>query len=243
MNMLANLATDSSIAPEVDSLGSGYKVLESGIYKGTVVLAHVGTADSGAMSLNITLKLEDETEVNQTFWMTSGTAKGGKNYYEKDGKKNYLPGFISANSLAQLTLGKEISQADLEDKVVNMWNNESKAKVPTKVKMLVDLLNKDIAFGIIKQTVDKNAKDDTGKYVATGETREENEIDKFFRAEDMMTMAEILAKSEEAAFAGIWAAKWAGVVKNKAKGAAAGGSVAGAPKAAAAAKPKTSLFS
>ena len=246
MNMLANFATDSTIADETDNVG-GQRLLDSNLYNGTIALAYLGQSDSGATSLSVVLQMDDKTEVNQTFWMSSGTAKGGKHYYEKDGQKYYLPGFLMANSLCQLSVGKEISQMDVEDKVINLWNSTAKAKVPTKVKMLTDLLGKEISFGIIKQTVDKNVKNDAGVYVASGETREENEIDKFFRASDKFTVAEIRASAEEAAFAAVWAAKWAGVVRNKAKGAAAAGggagSVAGAPKAAAAAKPKTSLFS
>ena len=244
MNMLAKLTVEDDIKEEVDSLGSGFVLLNSGLYEGIVKLAFISTADSEALALNVTIQREDETEVTQQFWMTSGKAKGCKNYYEKDGVKNYLPGFLLANSLCQLTTGKGISELETEVRVVNLWNKDAKAKIPTKVNMVVDVLNKPIVFGIIKQTVDKNAKNDAGMYVATGETREENEIDKFFRAEDRMTVAEIKAKADVAVFADTWATKWTGVVKNKVKGAAAGAGKPGAPAGTGGApKPKTSLFS
>jgi hypothetical protein len=59
------------------------------------------TADSGAMALNIRAKTEDGKEIRQQLRMTSGTAKGCKNYYEdKNGEKKYLPGFLMANALS-----------------------------------------------------------------------------------------------------------------------------------------------
>lgn len=244
MNMLANLTTDDTIANEKDSVGGG-GVLESGIYGCKIAMAYLSKAASGALGLVLTLKTEGGKDFRQTLWMTSGTAKGCKNYYEKDGEKNYLPGFLHANSLALLTVGKEISQLETETKVVNVYSAEAKAEVPTKVEALMDLIGKDIIAGVIKQTVDKTKKNEvTGVYEATGDTRDENDIDKLFRAADRMTTAEIRAQAETATFIDTWSAKWTGVTKNKVKGATG---TAGAPKAAAGApaaakKPTTSLF-
>lgn len=242
MSLLSTLSTDATVTEEKDSVGSGGP-LDSGLYKCSVALAYVTKAASGALGLVLSLKTEANREIRQTLWMTSGTAKGGKNYYEKDGEKFYLPGFNHANSLSLLTCGKEISELDTETKVVNVYSAEAKSEVPTKVEMLMDLLGKEIIVGVIRQTVDKTKKNDAGVYEATGETRDENEIDKLFRAKDRMTTAEIRAQAESATFIDTWDAKFTGTVKNKAKGASG---TAGAPKAAgapaAAKKPTTSLF-
>lgn len=242
MSLLATLSTDSSVTEEKDSVGSGGP-LDSGLYKSTIALAYVTKSAGGAMGLVLNMKTEANREIRQTLWMTSGTAKGCKNYYEKDGEKFYLPGFNHANSLALLTCGKEISELETETKVVNVYSAEAKSEVPTKVEMLMDLLGKEIIVGVIRQTVDKTKKNEAGVYEATGETRDENEIDKLFRAKDRMTTAEIRAQAENAGFIDTWDAKFTGTVKNKAKGAAG---TAGAPKAAgapaAAKKPTTSLF-
>lgn len=247
MSLLNSLTTDASIKNETDSVG-GSGPVESGLYPLTVALAYVKKSEGGAMGLFLHFKTEDDKEIRQTLWMTSGTLKGCKNYYEKDGQKNYLPGFLHANSLALLTLGKEVSTLTTEEKVVKLYDSNAKAEVPTKVDMIMDLLNQPIIAGIIKQTVDKTAKvEGTNDYVATGETREENEIDKFFRAKDKMTTAEIRAEAAEPEFYIAWDKKWTGKVKNKAKGAVVGqAGTAGAPKAGAAAggtaKPGKSLF-
>lgn len=245
MSMLATLTTDSNISDEKDSVG-GNGPLESGLHLLTIATAYINKASSGALGLVLSFKTEDSKEVRQTLWMTSGTAKGGHNYYtDKNGEKQYLPGFNHANSLALLTTGKEISALDTETKVINVYSADAKAEVPTKVEMVMDLLNKEILVGLIKQTVDKTKKNDAGVYEATGETRDENEIDKLFRAKDRMTTAEIRAQATEAVFADTWATKWTGKTKDRSKGAAAG--LAGVPKLggapAASKKPTTSLFS
>lgn len=240
MSLLKNLTSDDTIANEKDSVGGG-GVLDSGLYTSTVTLAYLTKSAGGAVGLVLNAKTDQGRDIRQTIYMTSGDAKGNKNYYEKDGQKSYLPGFIAANALALLSTGKEISELDTEMKVVKVYNYEAKAEVPTKVEVIVDLIGKEIVIGLIKQTVDKTQKSDAGVYVPTGETRDENEIDKFFRASDKMTTAEIRAAANEPTFYNTWAAKWQGQVRNKAKGASG---TAGAPKAGAAGskKPTASLF-
>ena len=245
MSLLSGLATSNDIAAEKDSIGGGI-VLDSNLYNFTVKLAYLQKAASDALSLVVHLTTEDNKEVRQQFWMTSGKEKGCKNYYvDKKGDKQYLPGFNMANSLCLLTVGKEISQMNPETKVVNVYSKEASAEVPTNVEMLTELLGKQVLGGLIKQVVDKTAKDAAGNYQPTGETREENELDKLFRERDGKTTAEILAQAPEAVFIETWKKKWVGQVKDKSTKTAG---TAGAPKAAGAAatgtaKPQNSLFS
>lgn len=266
MNLLASLSTDTSIAAAKDSLGGGSFVLETDIYKFKVVSAYITVAQSEAMALELRLKTEDDKELRQTLWIKSGKDKGGQNFYTaKDGSKQYLPGFDLANSLALLTTGLELNKLTTEQKVVKIYNYDAKADVPTPVPMVMDLLDKEIYGAVFKQVVDKQKKGDDGKYHSTGETREENELDKFFRLTDKVTVAEGLANMArkqrgEEPVAGVffdqWKEKWAGKTRDKTskdnKGKAglpgAGGSMFGAAKAAAAGganaggKPTGSLF-
>lgn len=230
MSILKNLKTDASITAEKDSVGGGSRILESGLYMATVTMAYIVTAGSGAIGLALALKT-NAGEVKETVYMTSGTAKGGKNYYEKDGEKFYLPGFLLANSLSLLTVGKEIGDLEPEQKVVNVWNSDAKAEIPTKVDMLTDLLGQEIYMGVLKQLVDKTKKDDAGVYQPTGETQERNAIDKFFRARDKMTVAEIRGQAEKATFAETWTEKHTGNVQDKTSKAKPNGKP-GAPRAA-----------
>lgn len=236
MSILSNLSTDKSIKGESDSLGGG-GLWESGAYPITIKVAYLSTASSGALALNIVGAM-GEREIKQQFWMTSGDEKGKKNYYEKNGEKHYLPGFIAANSLALLTVGKEIGELELEKKVIKVYDFDAKQEVPTEVQAFVDLHGQEVFAGVLKQTVDKNTKGDDGKYYASGETRDENEIVKFFRADDGLTVPEIEAGVTEAKFKADWEKKFTGTVRNKAKG-AKDSVKAGAPSAQ---KPTKSLF-
>ena len=227
MSLLKTLASDDSIANERDSVGGG-GAIDSGLYDCTIKLAYISKSKGGALGLVTHLQTSEGREVRETLWMTSGTAKGGKNYYERDGQKHYLPGYLMANSLALLAAGKEISELDTEEKVVKVYNRDARAEVPTKVDVLTDLLGKPILAGILKEEVDKTADDGSGNYAPTGETRTQNTFDKFFRASDKKTTAEIRAQADEADFYKVWKEKWKGETKNSVKGAAAGGT-AGAP--------------
>lgn len=244
MSLLKNLTSDDTIANERDSVG-GFSVLESDLYPAKIELAYLAPSEGGALSLVIHAKTDQGQDIRSTQWMTSGTAKGGKNFYiDKNGDKQYLPGFIMANALALLTTGKEISELDTETKVINKYSKDAGAEVPTKVEMVVDLIGQEINVGLIKQIVDKTAKGDDGIYHPTGETREENEIDKLFRASDNKTTAEIRGQAAEAKFFETWVGKWKGKLRDKSTKDAKGN--AGAPKRAAApggsAKPTASLF-
>jgi hypothetical protein len=244
--MFSELATDDSIKPEIDTVGGGNGPLDSGLYKAKVTMAYVNKSRGGAKTLNLIMKTEDDREVRQLIYMSSGDDKGNSTFYvTKEGEKKYLPGYLLASNLIQLSLNKEISQIATEEKVIKLYSYDAKAEVPTKVDAVTDLIGAEIIVGLIRQTVDKNVKNDAGEYVATGETRDENEIDKFFRASDRLTTAEIRAQVTEAAFADTWEAKWAGKVRNKSKGAAAAGTAGapGKPVAAGAKKPAASLFS
>lgn len=217
MGLLTKLAPDANVAvaDERDSVGSG-GVLETGLYNTTVNLAYLMKSTGGAVGLVLHLKTDTQREIRQTLWVASGDAKGNKTYFEqKDGTKSYLPGYNHANSLALLTVGKELSQLETETRVVNVWDTNVKAETPQKVECPVELIGQEIIVGLIKQTVDKNVKTDAGTYVPSGEFRDENEIDKFFRSKDRMTTAEIKAEATEPTFIKTWADKWNGTTRDK----------------------------
>lgn len=227
--MFDNLKTDSTIQEETDYLG-GYSPLDSDLYGLEIKAAYLTIAASEAMCLNVQFVTGTKQVLRSSFWMTSGKSKGCKNYFtDKDGKKQYLPGFNQANSLCLLTVGKEIGALKTEDKLLPLYDYKSKKEEPTKVKMYTDLVGKTIGGGVIKQLVDKTEKDpDSGEYKPTGDSRTENEVDKFFRHRDGLTVPEIKARLTEPAFRDKWLAKWKGVVRDKTTDVS--GAVAGAPK-------------
>ncbi|GEK52341.1 hypothetical protein [Vreelandella venusta] len=232
MSLLAGLTTnDSTIQAETDSVGGG-GVVDSGIYHSNITMAFLTKSKGGALALNIHYKTAEGREGREQLWITSGDAKGNKNFYEDaQGNKKFLPGFNIANSLCLLTVGKQISEMVPEQKVVNVYSPEAGKEVPTQVDVLVELINQETYLAIQKQTVDKNVKADNGTYVPTGETREINVIDKVFRLRDKMTFAEISAQATEPHFFTTWESKFAGQVIDRTNKKA--GATAGAPQRAA----------
>jgi hypothetical protein len=245
MSALDMLRTHADVENEVDSVGSG-GLVDSGIYNSIVEMAYFSKATSGAMALNVWLKTEEGRIIRNTMYVTSGDAKGNKNYYEtKDGEKRYLPGMNLANSLAILTVGQEIADLTPEQKIVPIYDFEEKKDINQEVPVLTALLGKPIKAGVLKQTVSKRVKQADGTYAATAETREENEIDKFFRASDNMTVTEARANATEASFINTWSDKWTGVTRDKTDkdAPAPGGSQPGAfGTSGAAPTPTESLF-
>jgi hypothetical protein len=237
--MFDNLTMSNDIQDEKDILGGG-GILESGMYDFTVEMAYASQSTHGAKAVNLSLKSDAGQFLRATIYVTNKT---GQNFYEKNGQKNYLPGFLLATNLCLLTVKKELHQVAWEDKVIPIYDFDQKKELPTKAKVAVELIGQRISAGVIKEIVDKNAKQTDGSYLPTGETREQNEIDKFFRIGDGMTVAEIRAKAGQAEFKEAWTAKNTGVTKNKAKGASSGGTrTPGKPAASAAAAPTKTLF-
>ena len=229
--MFDNLKTDTSIQEETNS--TGYSVFESDIYDATIKLAYIAYSKGKAMSLNLVADI-DGREFRQQLWMTSGEAKGCNNFYiDKAGKKHYLPGFNMANALCLLTVGKEVGDVAeaSENKTISIYNYELKKEVPTEVPVLTQLIGQEVSLGIIKEIVDKNVRNDSGDYVPSGETREQNEISKVFRKSDGMTVVEIKAKAETATFKQQWLDKNKDKTVNKAKGTAAGATPSGSASA------------
>jgi hypothetical protein len=242
---LAEFATDDSIQPEKDMIG-GNGPVDSDLYGSTITMAYRSLSKGGAHALNLHLAAEDGREIRQVIYFTSGTAKGGKHFTEKNGVKNYLPGFNLVNSLCLLSIGEEFAKVNTEKKLVPIYNFDERKEIPTEVEVLTPLLGQDIIAGIVKQVVDKNsniaAEGEKPNWQPTGDTKEENEIDKFFRARDKMTTAEILGGAEEAGFYTKWGEKNIGVTKMRAKGATNAPAANSAFGGAAAAKPAKSIF-
>ncbi len=237
--MFENLQRDTNIADETDFLGGGGP-LETDVYSFVIDMAYIDKSSGGAMSLNLQLKSAQGQSLKQTIYVTSGNAKGNRNYYmvkkngQETGEKRYLPGFNTGNAICLLSIGKELSELQPEEKTINVYDFDQKKEVPTKKNVLMELLGAEIDLGVWKQIVDKNQKNDAGVYVPTGETRNENEIDKVFRTRDGMTVAEVTAQVEESAFRQQWIDKNQGKVKDKST-AQAGGATAGLPTATGAA--------
>lgn len=234
MSFLKNLGKDKDVQQDTDVLGGAKP---SGIYKCVIEAAYLGVSQGGAHSLTIVAKDEKGSPVRETLWITN---KEGNEFYEYNGEKRFLPGFNIANAIALLTVGYELSELDdPETATLKIYDFDEQKEVPTEVECLKQLHGEEIWFGILKEIQDKTAKNaSTGNYEPTGETREVNVIDKVFRAESGLTVAEARLGEDKGDFINKWTAKWEGKERNRAKGKGGAGK-AGSPVQS---KPKSSLF-
>lgn len=238
-----NTAPAGPIQEERDSLG-GSRILDSDAYDFTIEMAYVTIAKTEATGVVFHLKDEKTgAELRSTQWITSGKEKGGKNTYtDSKGNVHYLAGWNITNAITKMTIGKELHEVEPEKKQVKLWNSELKKEVPTEVEVLVDLIGKPITLGILRTLENKTEQNQVTKKwdIVPGE-KENNEVDKVFRTEDRLTVAEDKAQVTESAFYDAWVAKNKGNVRNKMKPVPAGAGSAGLPKGAGGA-PTKSLF-
>lgn len=226
MSIFSTLQTND-IEMAKDTLGGGYQPLESGAYEATITAVYITYSSKGAMAANISADI-DGREYREQLWITNAE---GKNYYisKKTNKKISLPGFGILNDICLCTTGQELSKLDAETRVFKLYDYDAKQEMPKEVPTITELSGKKITLGILKQTVDKTVKNDAGEYVPSGETKDENIIDKVFHNETKMTVNEALSGLKEASFYDKWVEKNKGQTRNKAKGKQAEGT-AGAPK-------------
>lgn len=236
-NPFGDLSTEG-LEKSGDFLGGG-GAIDSGVYTGEIKLVFVGKSDGGAHFLEVHVDLPGGRPYRERLWVKG---KNGLHYYERNGKKSPLPGFTVANDLALLSTGFDLSGQTFEEKIVKLYDFDAKMEVPTKVQAITSMMGQSITIGVLKQTVDKNVKDSTGAYVPSGETRDENAIDKVFHTETGKTVSELstLPKDAPAEFQAKWDAKNKGQTRMKAKGAEGKTGTPGAIPTGGGAKPATS---
>lgn len=242
--MFNDLIIDKEIAGEKDTLG-GARILPTDVYDFTIKLAYVSVAASGARAVNLSLEGDNGNTLRITEYVTSGTAKGGKNTYtDKNGKQQYLPGFSKMNALCQIVASADLPSMEFEEKVISLYNYEAQKELPTKATVIMNLINQKVKAAVVHKIENKNQKNAQGVYEAIADTREINEVERFF-TEDGFTSSELLAKEESPTFINTWIEKNQGKVVDKtSKDVLPSGVASGAPKASSttSAAPSKSLF-
>jgi len=234
--MFDNLTTDGLEKAE-DRLGGG-GVLDTNVYKGKLIAAYLGKSQSSkARNITYLIKMENGFDYSETSYFTN---KSDENFYMNGDKKVGLPGFQTLNSACLLYTGKGITAQTTETRTFDIYNFEQKKDIATQVECIAGLFDKDVLVAIERQTVDKQKKGSNG-YYNTGETRDQNEIVKFFTTDSKRTSTECLDQIAEPVFHDKWLEKNEGKTRNKSKGKAG---QSGAPGAAESSGEETeSLFS
>lgn len=241
-NPFAKLTATDQMEAAQDRLG-GFTPLPSDVYEATIKVAYAGSAaNSNAQSVTLHADIGGK-EYRETFWVTS--KEGDNFYYDKNDKKKKIPlaGFIHIDDICLLTTGMPLSEQAIEEKTVKIWNGKEKREENRPMPVLVDLIDKKVTLGILRNIVDRQAKGQDGEYRNTGETRMENAIDKVFHHETLRTVNEYRNEVNTAEFMEAWVEKNKGQDRNRAKGVAgnAGGG-AGAPGASGSGSPAKKLF-
>ncbi|MCH9665531.1 MAG: hypothetical protein K0U41_06740 [Gammaproteobacteria bacterium] len=152
-------------------------VAESGIYQAKILDAHLQVSStSKAKGLKLNLRLENGSFVEETLWVIG---KQGTPYYTKEGKNFELPGYMVANSLANLVVGKDIDTLTTEEKIIADRSFGAAEGATRTVSAFVELIGQDTKVGIRKEVEFKKALVN-GQFIDTNETKELNHIDRFF---------------------------------------------------------------
>jgi len=215
MSLFGNLSKNG-LEESQDRIG-GFGAVESDYYAAIIRQAYATTAKSGAKAVNFEFALPGGKPLRTTIYVTD---KEGKNYFlNKDDKtkKVPLPGFTTVDDICLCTVEKDLSEVDVEEKVVKIYDFEAKKEVPTNVPVLIELIGKTVGLGILKVLENKSVKDANGEYQPTNETREINEIDKVFHDETGYTVVEVRAGLEAPSFKDGWIERNKGKTRDKRK--------------------------
>lgn len=202
------------------STGVSFGPVETDAYDATIKQAYVDYSKGGAMSVNLELMTSTGSLIRNTQWVTSGNAKGNKNYYtDKNGKNHKLPGAVLINDICMLAGDFELGpDTETEERPVMIYDFAQGKQVPQPKHVLVDLIGTKITLAIEKVIEDKKVNDGNGNYVPSGETREINEIVKAFCHDDKVTVTEKKGGLTEASYLTAWVEKNKGKVNDKSTG-------------------------
>lgn len=213
------------IEEAVDTVGSG-GALDSNVYPMKLKNAYVHIADSGAQAMNIEVEIEGGRTQRHQLWVSN---KDGEIFYEKDGKKKYMQGYLIADALAMLATGGEagIQDLDTEEKVLAIYDFDKGQDVNKKVEAFVDLFGLEFQGGLIKHVKPKKSKVGDEYVESETETVTVNDLDKVF-SEEGFTTIELVEEAEEPDFIHKWLSRWEGKEKtSKPKAAAKGRNATG----------------
>lgn len=200
---------------DTDTLPSEYKgVLDSDIYSATIDLAYLEKAASGSLQMHVVFKTDTST-VRDRFTLTSGDAKQNRNYYiDQKGVQRPLPDLLRAHHLARVAVDKGLDQLTTQEKTIKLYDFSAQEERPVKKEVFVDLIGKDVQLGLLKVVQNKRVQQGS-VWVDTDETKEVNEVNKFFNSDGQTATEQ--AANEPGSFREKWLTKNQGTVVNRAK--------------------------
>lgn len=214
--MFNNVNTATDIEESGDVLG-GFVVHDSDAYPATIKNAYQITSAKGATGMRFEFVFENGTEYRVDQYMTS---RSGDMFYtdDKTGKKRALPGYTVCDDIALFTTGKGILEQNGEEKQVRAYNPETKQEELKAAMVATEMLGQKIILGLLK--VERNQTEKVGDSYqpkADGSTREENDLNKIFSADDFATTTEVKQQLPRGDFYQRWLDKNKGQTINRVK--------------------------
>lgn len=220
--MFSNLSTEG-LEETQDTLG-GFTPLSSDVYDAKIKMAYVIESANSASKAIVLIAEINKQELRETIWFLTGK---GDNFYMKDGKKVPMQGFVTIDDLCLFATEEGLSEQDIEEKTVKIWNSKEQKELPTDVPVLINLIDKPVKLGVLEEITFKQKKGDDGKYHDTADTRSANIIDKVFHPETGRTINEYKHEIDSPVFMDSWIERHQGKPRDKTKGKSPAGGGAG----------------
>lgn len=134
---------------------NGYSVLSSGVYKAIIKQAYLTfVKGQNGTNINLNWKLDIEDVGERTFSniFIAKMVNGQAIYYsEKDGKRTEYVSFGSLRRALETLIGKSVfDEGVLVEKILPVYNFQTKKDEPTQVHSIDDVVGLEAAFGIIE---------------------------------------------------------------------------------------------
>lgn len=187
MSLFAYLQVETDIEKAEDRVGGGSfaKVDKTGLYEFKIEKAYAHQSSGGAYGVTVHMKSKDGANFQTTEWVTSGSAKGCKNYFlDKDGKKQFLPGYNKIKNLDAL-IGFDRAYPKTTKGKVMLWDFDSKQELPQEKEIITEWIGKEVNALIVKRLED-GYKDPT-------KPAEKYEVEHFLDAKSNQTRNEKVA--------------------------------------------------
>lgn len=173
-----------------DQMGLFTQVIhEGGVYKAVVKNAYFNQkspSEDYYLSLNLEMT---HPETGAVFEYADKiysvvTATGDITKKDAKGEEVLKQGYIKANSLSVLTLGKVLTDVATVPKIVKEYNFTLKQEINVEVQTIQELIGKELLVGLSKESSNKNVQDPlTNVWTPSKEKVTKNVLQQFFNLE------------------------------------------------------------
>lgn len=204
---------EGDVVDNSENVGGGWSADESGVQLVVLTEAYLTESQHGALAFNFSTK---DKEANERRYQIYFTNRKKEVFYtdKKTKEKRKLPGYQTVDNICKAVCGKTFMEVNktAKNKVIDLFDFESRKEIPTEVKSFPAVLKKPVLLGVIKIVKNKYAK---GK--ETNDKVEVNEVNMVFRKSDKLTPKEVDEKKTEPKQHDRWVKYWTDRVKDEFK--------------------------